>query len=105
MPVTPTMRPDAPRQRASFESIDYWKDEVLAKANPHVCKLLVGAKADLADLRAVSEEEGRAAVRDAPPRTTRSRPVAQGIATPRRSAWPPSVNPAAIPNSVPTYPH
>ena len=47
--------------RSSFEAIDYWKDEVMAKADPGVYKLLIGAKADMADSREVSEDDGRRA--------------------------------------------
>lgn len=45
--------------RQSFENVRKWISEVDRLATPQVCKLLVGNKADLADKREVSKQEGQ----------------------------------------------
>lgn len=45
--------------RETFENVNKWIADVNNLANPNVCKLLVGNKADLEDMRAVSYEEGQ----------------------------------------------
>lgn len=45
--------------RQSFENVRKWISEVDRLANPQVCKLLVGNKADLQDKREVSKEDGQ----------------------------------------------
>ena len=45
--------------RQSFENVRKWITEVDRLANPQVCKLLVGNKADLQDKREVSKEDGQ----------------------------------------------
>jgi Ras-related protein Rab-1A len=46
--------------RDSFEHINYWMKEIDRLATPECCRCLVGNKADLAEKRVVSTEEGRA---------------------------------------------
>ena len=46
--------------RKSFENLRKWINDVDRLANPQVCKLVVGNKADLEEKRQVSREEGRA---------------------------------------------
>jgi GTPase SAR1 family protein len=43
--------------------VQYWINETDAHAGPHVCRLLVGNKADLHAKRAVAAEEGTALAR------------------------------------------
>ncbi|OHT00414.1 Ras-like GTP-binding protein YPT1 [Tritrichomonas foetus] len=45
--------------RASFDHLRKWIDDVDKLANPNVCKFLVGNKADLQTKRCVSTEEGQ----------------------------------------------
>ncbi|OHT15521.1 Ras-related protein RABD1 [Tritrichomonas foetus] len=45
--------------RQSFENVRKWLTEVDKLANPLVCKLIVGNKADLEDKRVVSRSEGQ----------------------------------------------
>ena len=44
-------------KRGSFESIERWKTELKEQADPNVTVMLVGNKADLHHLRAVTSEE------------------------------------------------
>ena len=46
--------------RESFEQVAHWMSEIDNHANPNVCRLLVGNKADLVDERKVSVDEGEA---------------------------------------------
>ena len=46
--------------RASFDNLRKWVSDVERLANPQVCKLIVGNKADLEDKREVRREEGQA---------------------------------------------
>ena len=44
-------------KRSSFEDIDRWRSEIKEQAEPNVIVMLIGNKADLHHLRAVSSEE------------------------------------------------
>jgi len=44
-------------KRGTFESVDRWKSEILEQSEPNIALMLVGNKADLHHLRAVSSEE------------------------------------------------
>lgn len=46
--------------RKSFDNLRKWMNDVERLANPQVCKLIVGNKADLEDKRQVRREEGQA---------------------------------------------
>jgi Ras-related protein Rab-1A len=44
--------------RDSFDNVRQWMHEIERFANPGVCKILVGNKCDMEELRKVSTEEG-----------------------------------------------
>ena len=44
--------------RESFENVRQWMHEIDKFANPGVCKILVGNKCDMEEIRKVSTEEG-----------------------------------------------